>query len=286
MIVAAALTGRWVAAAGSRLPMTAGCLLAAGGVLATDLVLGPDVSYAPLALSLLAVGVGFGVALVPVTATALGAVPAARSGMAASVSNTSRQLGAVVGVAVLGAVVNAKLTGSLEHRLNAIGIPAKFQSIVLQAVTHGGVPQSAGQAQAPSGSSSIVAKVIDAAFGAFGDGLHVCLAIAAALLLMATIVAFVLVRPAPSDSDQGAAPVEGEEPVSDPKPNAPSEPWCTRPSPTRCAHSRAARGGWNGAISPSSSCAGSRTTVIDPRCSMTTSRACAISRIPRSRSNP
>ena len=56
-------------------------------------------------------GIGFGMALVPVTSAALTVVPPERSGMAASATNTSRELGAVVGVAVLGSMVNSKLTG-------------------------------------------------------------------------------------------------------------------------------------------------------------------------------
>ena len=50
--------------------------------------------------------------------------------MAASATNTSREMGAVFGVAILGAIVNAKLTGDLAARLKAIGIPPNFQSLV------------------------------------------------------------------------------------------------------------------------------------------------------------
>jgi hypothetical protein len=117
--------------------------------------------------------------------------------MAASVTNTSRQLGAVVGVAVLGAVVNAKLTGSLQERLRAIGIPAQFQSIVQQAVEHGGVPQSA-PTNAPPALQAIINKVIDAAFGAFGDALHICLTLAASLLFLGAALALILVRRVPA----------------------------------------------------------------------------------------
>ena len=71
--------------------------------------------------------------------SALSAVPPARSGMAASATNTSREMGAVFGVAILGAIVNAKLTGQLGARLKSIGIPPSFQSLVLHAVTGGGI---------------------------------------------------------------------------------------------------------------------------------------------------
>ena len=58
--------------------------------------------------------------------------------MAASATNTSREMGAVFGVAILGAIVNAKLTGDLAARLKAIGIPPNFQSLVEHAIQTGG----------------------------------------------------------------------------------------------------------------------------------------------------
>ena len=48
--------------------------------------------------------------------------------MAASATNTSREIGAVTGVAILGALVNAQLHSDLISRLNHLGIPANFQS--------------------------------------------------------------------------------------------------------------------------------------------------------------
>jgi hypothetical protein len=59
------------------------------------------------------------------------------SGMAASTTNTFRELTAVVGVAVLGSIVNGQLTVNLVRRLTAIGIPTAYQPLVVSAVTTG-----------------------------------------------------------------------------------------------------------------------------------------------------
>ncbi len=191
MIVAALVTGPWIARHGPRVPMTVGCVVAGAGILAADAVLGPHVSFATLAWVLGVVGVGFGVALVPVTSAALAVVPPERSGMAASTTNTSRELGAVFGVAVLGSLVNARLTGQLAHRLKAIGIPPHFQNLVITAVTHGGVPgsSSAERHSSNAGVQKLINEVINAAFGAFGDGLHEALLISGVLILSAAAVA-------------------------------------------------------------------------------------------------
>ena len=87
-------------------------------------------------------GAGIGWTVVPITSSVISAVPPERSGMAASAANTSREVGAVTGVAVLGALVNAQLHADLVTRLTRLGIPAQFQSIVVNAIETGGVPPS------------------------------------------------------------------------------------------------------------------------------------------------
>jgi EmrB/QacA subfamily drug resistance transporter len=198
LVIASAVTGPWVARSGARTPMVVGCLLAAGGILATSAVLGPHVGFSTLGWVLPIAGIGFGIALVPVTSAALTVVRPERSGMAASATNTSRELGAVIGVAVLGSLVNSKLTGDLAARLKAIGIPPSFQSLVLHAVTTGGVGGGGAATQAEHSKNAEVAKiatkVVNAAYEAFGSGLHLALEISGGLLLLGAVVAFFTIR--------------------------------------------------------------------------------------------
>ena len=140
MILASLLAGRWTDPAAPRWSIFLGCLLFGAGLLLTTLTLNPDPAYLPLAAALALTGIGIGATVVPITSAALSAVPAARSGMAASATNTSREIGAVTGVAVLGALVNSQLHASLTSRLQHLGIPANFQAIVIHAVETGGVP--------------------------------------------------------------------------------------------------------------------------------------------------
>lgn len=193
LILASVLTGPWVARRGPRVPMTVGCLIAATGILVTDAVLGPSTGFGTLGWALPLAGIGFGITLVPITSAALTVVEPERSGMAASCTNTSRELGAVFGVAVLGSIVNGKLTGELAARLRGIGIPPKFQSLVLQAVTNGGASSGGSAATAEHSKNPAVAriatKVVSAAYHAFGDGLHEALLISGILLLAGAVVA-------------------------------------------------------------------------------------------------
>ena len=196
MIVASLLAGRWTDPAGPRWSIFLGCLMFGAGLLLTTVTLNPHPAYLPLASALALTGLGIGATVVPITSAALSAVPPARSGMAASATNTSREIGAVIGVAVLGALVNAQLRSSLTSRLKHLGIPANFQSIVIHAVETGGVPSNgntkgAGGA-AGAGQGTLVQEVIHAAYSAFYAGLHAALLLSAVLVLAAGLFTFVL----------------------------------------------------------------------------------------------
>jgi EmrB/QacA subfamily drug resistance transporter len=196
MVVAGPLAGRWTARRGPRAPMTVGCLLAGAGLLLLDHQLEPGVSIASLAWVLAIAGLGFGAAVVASNAAVLTVVPGRRSGMAASTVNTSRELGGVFGVAVLGAIVNAQLTTGLSDKLRALGIPPNFRSIVIDAVTHGGGISASQAAQNPAaqGHLSLVLKVLGAAEDAAGRGVHRALLVAAAIAFASALAALASVR--------------------------------------------------------------------------------------------
>jgi hypothetical protein len=169
---------------------------------AVNAALDPDPSFAALSAALAAVGFGLGLALVAVTAAVLAIVPAERSGMAASTVNTSRMLGGVLAVAILGAIVNARLVSELTHKLAVLSVPPAFRSLIINAVTHGGLPANAAAAAAANPIAAanlpLIAKVLTAAEAAFGHGLRVALVVAAAILLAGALIAAVTVRNEPS----------------------------------------------------------------------------------------
>ena len=135
MIAAPLLAGRWTVRAGPRWSITAGCVLFAAGLFLADGSLSPHPDYGLLMVALGLAGIG--TTGVPVTSEVLSAVPPERSGMAASATNTSREIGAVTGVAILGSLVISQLRSSLTVQLNHLGIPAQFQALVINAIETG-----------------------------------------------------------------------------------------------------------------------------------------------------
>jgi EmrB/QacA subfamily drug resistance transporter len=194
MIVAGPLAGRWTALVGAREPMVVGCVLAGAGLLLVDWKLTATTSVAALTWPLAIAGLGFGIALVTMTQAVLSLVPPEQSGMAASTVNTSRELGGVFGVAVLGAVVNAQLTSGLDEKLVRLHIPLIYRNVVIRFVTTGGNITTAENSPGVKGHARLIARVLLAAEGSAGHGVHLALEIAGGILLAAAVVALFAAR--------------------------------------------------------------------------------------------
>jgi EmrB/QacA subfamily drug resistance transporter len=201
MIIASAIAGRWVAESGPRVPVAVGCFCAGAGILFTDLSLSGNVTYLPMVFSLLLAGVGFGIAVVPITSVALSALPARHSGMAASATTTAREVGTVIGVAALGSLFNTKLIDFLTIRLIQLGVPEEFRKVVIDAVLTGQFSgDAAKQAQAQFG--DIVTKVVGAAYAAVHSGVSLSLIVAGGVILASGIVAYFTFTPARLELEQ------------------------------------------------------------------------------------
>jgi len=194
MITASVLAGYWTGRAGPRWPIVIGCAAFAAGLLLANPEITPHPDYLLLSLALALAGIGIGITVVPVTATVLNSVPPERSGMAASVTNTSREIGAVTGVAILGSLVFSLLNSSLTTHLNQLNVPASekaeilgFKSLIISFIETG---QTGGNTNYNS-YGGIVKQVIGAAYTSFGEGLHAALYLSAGLVVAAGLLAAV-----------------------------------------------------------------------------------------------
>jgi DHA2 family methylenomycin A resistance protein-like MFS transporter len=97
------VTGRLVAARGSRLPMIAGLTIAIAGYLLL-LPIDVHVPYAVLLPGIIVIPLGIGLAVPAMTTALLAAVEKERSGIASGVLNAVRQAAGALGVAILGAI--------------------------------------------------------------------------------------------------------------------------------------------------------------------------------------
>ncbi|RRA50306.1 DHA2 family efflux MFS transporter permease subunit [Acidipila sp. EB88] len=109
MMLTAPLSGRLVGSHGTR----ASILLSGSGLLASTLLLtqlSGTTSVALLLFSYLLFGIGLGMINPAIANNAVAGMPLSQAGVASAIASTSRQVGAALGVAVAGTVVNASRT--------------------------------------------------------------------------------------------------------------------------------------------------------------------------------
>lgn len=150
--------------------------------------------------------------------------PADQAGGAAAIGETSYQLGAGMGIALLGSVMNA----SYAPRLASVkGVPASDGRAAANSL--GEAYQVAHRLGGPAG-----AALRRAARDSYVHGLHVTLLVSAGLLLLGALAALRLPRimdcPAPGPEPvPGAESVRGQEPVAAGEPVRPRKPPEKRP---------------------------------------------------------
>ncbi|MEV0663705.1 MFS transporter [Actinomadura luteofluorescens] len=125
MVVISPFAGRLAARYGFRIMVTIGLALAGLGLLALGFV-HADTGYTNVWWRLAVVGIGFALTMSPLTGAAIQSVRPQEGGLASGVSSTTRQIGAVLGVAVLGAVVRTRESSgaSFEEGLNSAFVVA------------------------------------------------------------------------------------------------------------------------------------------------------------------
>jgi EmrB/QacA subfamily drug resistance transporter len=212
MIIGSLVAGYWTGRVGPRWPITIGCAAFAAGLLIASPQISQHPNYVGLSLALALAGAGIGITVVPVTSAVLDAVPPERSGMAASASNTSREIGAVAGASILGAIVFSQLSSTLNSHINALHVSAAdksaimgFKPLIIKVLETGQIDKYLSQY---ASQSNLIDQVESAAYAAFGDGLHAAFYLSASLVILAGLLAAVTLRrlPAPEEASQELLP--------------------------------------------------------------------------------
>jgi EmrB/QacA subfamily drug resistance transporter len=127
MAAAAPVSGQLTGRHGPRVPLVASGLLTAAGM-ALLLDLSPGTSYLSIAVALAILGAGLGLVNPPITNTGVSGMPPAQAGVASAVISATRQIGSVVGVAVMGDLVTTGVRSGLAS--------GQTHAAALSAATH------------------------------------------------------------------------------------------------------------------------------------------------------
>lgn len=129
-----ALSGRFTSRAGSPRPtMLIGLVCGGAGLLALT-VTGVHTPYAVLVAPLVLAGFGMSFTMPAVTTAVVEAAPAERAGLASGAINAARQVGSVIGVALLGALIGSGSSNAGLRTALVIGAAAFFAGAVLVAM--------------------------------------------------------------------------------------------------------------------------------------------------------
>ena len=162
MMIVAPATPRIVTRFGANRTVAVGMsLLAVGFFLLSRLGIGSD--YAYVLMSLFPLVFGIALTMSPLTAAIMSAVPARRAGAGSAMNDASRELGAALGVAVLGSVAASRYSSGIEPAL--AGLPAAARAEASSSL-------SAALQTASDLPSAAAERVTAAAEHAFLSGVH------------------------------------------------------------------------------------------------------------------
>jgi EmrB/QacA subfamily drug resistance transporter len=183
--IVAALSGAWVSRVAARAQLGTGLALSGLGlILMSGLSIGD--SWTALLPGFILAGVGVGIVNTVVADVALSVVPKERSGMAAGINDTFRQVGIAVGIAAWGAIFTARGAGKVGSLAPAARTHGRQ---LVEAVSAGRLHDAV--AALPAGARGVVAH---AARQGFLSGLNEVLLLGGGLAVLGAIAATLLVR--------------------------------------------------------------------------------------------
>jgi len=199
---------KWIVAAGMFV-LAVGLGWMAGLVPGIDKI-SPDTTSLSLLAPFIISGVGIGLAVAPVTSAVMATAPPERVGNASGVLSTTRQVGSLMGIAILGAVLQNQITANITDGIQAVqGIPEAVKQKIIAGAGSGamqmGLPQGTGDM--PAMAKAMMESLFQGWFtNAVASTFVVAVILAAAGGLCAFLLRSHVTAASTAESDAGIAP--------------------------------------------------------------------------------
>jgi EmrB/QacA subfamily drug resistance transporter len=172
---------RLAARIGERATIILGLLALAAGLFLLSLCTA-GTPYPAYALMLALVSAGMGLAMPPLSAMIVGALPPSHAGVGSGLNSTTRELGSALGVAVLSTILTTRFASRLPAALRHV--PGAEGATIRHSIT------AALSYAASATSPGARARLVDATHAAFTSGTSLGLRVGAALMLLTAVAVF------------------------------------------------------------------------------------------------
>ncbi len=178
-----------------------------------------ETSYWVIVGQMLFMGAGLGLVNAPATEAILGALPPEKAGVGSAVNDTAREVGGLLGVAIVGSVFSSVYAGRLGQLLDATPVPPEALTVAKGSVGAGLAVADQAAVVAGSEAGQLVRGAVDQAFL---DGFHAGSWVSAAVVLLGAVVAWrflpargvpAVAAPAPTPAPWGLGLAPAAEPV-------------------------------------------------------------------------
>src|SRR5579859_2895325 len=205
-MVTAPVAGRLADRFGGKYILTAGISLFTIGMGTLTYVAGPSSTWSTFTLPAIVAGLGMGMTFAPMTTVAMRNISPRLAGAASGVLNTIRQLGAAIGSAVVGAILQNQLATALHNQAvtHSSQLPASFRDQFVAAfssVASTGFQIGTGQSGAklpsnlpPAVAQQIAAVAHDVFVSAYIDAMKAALVLPIAFLAITALTTLLIRR--------------------------------------------------------------------------------------------
>jgi EmrB/QacA subfamily drug resistance transporter len=194
LMFVAPMAGRLTDRFGARWILVGGLSLMSLGILLMIRQISVATTQWSLALPLMITGVGMGMTFAPMTAAAMVQVPPRIVGSASGILNTTRNLGQVLGIAVLGSILQSRLGVHAAESLGALQTLDPSVGATVRDLIATGRVEAIPDALPPS-STALLPAIFDAVKSAFALSMHETFAISVVTCLIGAALALLIQNP-------------------------------------------------------------------------------------------
>ncbi len=190
IMIAAPLSGRLTDKIGARWILASGLTLMTVGIAFIVSRISLQTDWVALAPALMVTGLGMGMTFAPMTAAAMREVPPRIAGSASGILNTTRNVGQVLGIAVLGSFLQSRVASNTRGELSSVPVDDGVRDRLVTLAKGSQFEEIAGAI--PQAQADLIPAVFGAIQSAFADSIQTTFMVGAVACLIGALSALAI----------------------------------------------------------------------------------------------